>query len=99
MKSPSSLLASALPVLLLATFYICRLGFNMRDANIAGMLMIMSGAVLSVATPTVIVLSGFILKRRFWLGPSFAVSSFAGCAYWLVSYLDIGDELHQFIAA
>jgi hypothetical protein len=99
MKKSLQLLLCSLPVLLLAAFYVCRLGFHMRDAHIAGMLMILIGAVLSVLIPVFI-----LLLRLFWsahipLGACFISSFVAGVVYWAVCYLDLGSEIHQFLAA
>ena len=99
MKKPLLLLVCILPVLLLGAFYVCRLGFHMHDAHIAGMLMILIGAALSVLTPTVFLLLRLFLKPRFRLGTCFVSSCLAGVLYWAVSYLDLGSQLHQFIAA
>jgi len=88
-----------LPVLLLGAFYVCRLGFHMHDAHIVGMLMILIGAALSVLTPTVFLLLRLFLKSRFRLGAGFVSCIVAGLVYWIVSYLDFGSQLHQFIAA
>ena len=71
----------------------------MRDAHIAGMLMILIGAALSVLTPTVFLLLRLFLKTRFRLGACFVSSSGAGLVYWIVIYLDLGSQIHQFIAA
>jgi len=71
----------------------------MRDANMAGMLMIMIGAVLSVLTPTILLLLGLFAKPRFQLGACFLSCCISGVVYWVLSYLDLGKQLHQFIAA
>ena len=68
MKKPLQILLCILPVLLLGAFYVCRLGFHMHDAHIAGMLMILIGAALSVLTPTVFLLLRLFLRPRFRLG-------------------------------
>ena len=99
MKKPQLLLVCILPVLLLGAFYVCRLGFHMHDAHLAGMLMILIGAALSVLTPTVFLLLRIFSKDRFPLGASFVFSCLAGVIYWAVCYLDFGSQLHQFIAA
>ena len=88
-----------MPVILLGAFYVCRLGFQMRDANIAAMLMIMSGTLLSVLIPLIFLLLRLFLRRRFRLADSFAFSFLSGVTFWVVTYLDIGDQIHQFIAA
>ena len=71
MKKPQLLLVCILPVLLLGAFYVCRLGFHMHDAHLAGMLMILIGAALSVLTPTVFLLLRIFSKDRFPLGATF----------------------------
>ena len=99
MRKPLQLLLCILPVLLLGAFYVCRLGFHMRDAHIAGMLMILVGAALSVLAPTVFLLLRLFSGPRFRLGACFVSSFVAGVVYWVVIYLDVGSQLHQFIAA
>ena len=71
----------------------------MHDAHIAGMLMILIGAALSVLTPTVFLMVRLFSKSRFRLGSYFVSSCLAGVVYWVVSYLDFGSQLHKFIAA
>ena len=99
MRKPLQILVCTLPVLLLCAFHVCRLGFHMRDAHSAGMLMIIIGAVLSVLTPTVLGLLQIFMRNRSNLRACFAFSCVAGVTYWVVSYLDLGSQLHQFIAA
>ena len=71
----------------------------MHDAHLAGMLMILIGAALSVLTPIVLLLVRLFSRSRFRLGACFVSSILAGVIYWAVSYLDLGSQLHQFIAA
>ena len=99
MKKTVLLLICILPMLLLGAFYVCRLGFHMHDAHKAGMLMIMIGAVSSVLTPTIYLLLRLIVKPRFRLGSCFVFCCLTGVLYWVVTYLDCGKQLHQFIAA
>ena len=99
MKKTLALLTCLMPVILLGLFYVFRIGFQMRDANIAGMLMIMIGAFLSVLTPLILLLSRLFFKRRSRLGSSFACSFLSAVTFWVLAYLDIGDQLHRFIAA
>ena len=99
MKKSLLLLICILPALLLGAFYVCRVGFHMHDAHIAGMLMILIGAALSVLTPTVFLLVRLFSRSGFRLGSCFVSSCLAGVVYWVVSYLDFGSQIHQFIAA
>ena len=99
MKKTLLLLICIMPILLLGTFYVCRLGFHMHDAHIAGMLMIMIGAVSTVLTPTIFLLFRLFVKARLRLGACFASCCLSGVVYWVVCYLDFGKQLHQFIAA
>ena len=99
MKKPLLQLVSILPVLLLGAFYVCRLGFHMHDAHLAGMLMILIAMTLSVLTPTVFLLLRLFSRPRFPLGACFVSCCVAGVVYWVVSYLDLSSQLHQFIAA
>ena len=98
MKKTLQLLICVLPMLLLGAFYVCRLGFHMRDAHVAGMLMIMIGAVSSVLTPAILLLRLFV-KPGFRFGACFVSCVLSGVVYWAVSYFDFGNQLHQFIAA
>ena len=99
MKKTLIFLVCILPALLLGTFYVCRLGFHMRDANIAGILMIVIGALLSLLTPLIIFFIQFFTKPKFKHKTWLISSCFSAAAYWIVSYMDIGKELHRFIAA
>ena len=99
MKKLPLLFLSILPVLLLSGFYVCRLGFQMRDAHPAGMLLILIALALSVLTPTAFLLLRLSSKPRFRLGGIFVTSFVAGVVCWVGSYLDFGSHIHQFMAA
>ncbi|WP_411825415.1 hypothetical protein [Luteolibacter sp. AS25] len=99
MKKTIALLFCAMPVLLLVAFYICRLGYNMRDAQISGMLMIFLGIVLSVVTPTICLLVMLFRGRPLQFGSGFVLSLLSGLAFWGVLYTDYGGEIHSFFAA
>ncbi len=99
MKKTIALLFWAMPVLLLVAFYICRLGYNMRDAQISGMLMIFLGVVLSVVTPTICLLVMLFRGHPYQFGSGFIFSFLSGLAFWGVLYADYGGEIHMFFAA
>jgi hypothetical protein len=71
----------------------------MSDANLAGWFMIMIGALLSLLTPLFIFFTQFFTKPKFKQKTLLIFSCFSAAAFWLLSYMDIGKELHRFIAA
>jgi hypothetical protein len=88
-----------LPVIFLSAFYVARIAFHMRDATVFGIVMIVGGAFLSFLTPFLLTLIFLTTETKCKLGYHFLSCGLAGGLYWVLCYLDLGKQLHKFIAA
>lgn len=99
MKKSLLWLVCFLPTILLGVFYVGRLGFQMRDASMFGILLIVIGAVLSALIPSILFLTQLFTKPKCKQPTWFILSCLSSAVFWLVNYMDFGKVLHRFIAA
>jgi hypothetical protein len=99
MKKTLLHIAACFPLICLGVFYLARIVFHMGDGNIWGMIMIFLGAFLSFLTPFFLTLIALSTETMFKLRYHFVSCGLAGVLYWLLCFLDLGKQLHKFIAA
>jgi hypothetical protein len=90
---------STLSPLCLAAFYILRIGFGMGDAKMSGFMCLLFGAVLSGLTPFILIILFLTKSSDIPLPKYIGVSILGSVIYWTVCLLDLGREIHRFIAA
>jgi len=99
MKQKSLYFISALSPLFLAAFYILRIVFGMGDAKISGFLCLLFGAVLSGLTPFILTILYLTGSSNIPLPKFIGISVLCSATYWIFYLLDLGREIHRFIAA
>jgi hypothetical protein len=99
MRKPLLHVLAFLPVIFLSAFYVARIAFHMRDAAVFGIVMIVGGAFLSFLTPFLLTLILLTTETRYKLHLHFVSCGLAAGLYWTLCFLDLGKQLHRFIAA
>jgi hypothetical protein len=99
MKHKLLYLICSLPPLFLAIFYVLRIVFGMGDAKTFGFLCLLFGAVLSGLTPFILIILFLTKSSNVPLPKFIGISILGSVIYWTFCLLDLGREIHRFIAA